>query len=206
MTTCPYCGTSYVTFRSNCQNCGAPLPPPDTDLYASLEDDQIPTPPLPPRPISDRYAWRLLLTDGMAIIGGVFALLGLIFGVIGFALTIGVVTAFVGIPFALIGLVFLGVGGGLLTSRYQYASRVVRVLREGTAAVGRIVNVAENYSVQVNNRHPWAIEYQFQVNGREVTGHVSTLTPPGSSIQPGRRACVLYLPEKPEINSLYPHP
>jgi hypothetical protein len=112
----------------------------------------------------------------------------------------------VGIPFALIGLVFLGVGGGLLASRYQYASRVVRVLREGTATVGRIVNVAENYSVQVNNRHPWAIEYQFQVNGREVTGHVSTLTPPGSSIQPGRRACVLYLPENPEINSLYPHP
>lgn len=206
MTTCPYCGTSYVTFRPNCQNCGAPLPPPDTDLYASLPEDQVLTPPPPPRPISDRYAWRLLLTDGVAITGGVFALLGVIFGITGLFLTVLVVTAFVGIPFALLGLVFLAVGGGLLAWRYQNASRVVRVLREGTAAIGRIVNVTENYAVQVNNRHPWSIDYQFQANGGEVTGRVTTLNPPGAQLQPGRRACILYLPEKPEINSLYPHP
>ena len=207
MITCPWCGTHYAAFQSNCQNCGGPLPLPAEAAAPEREDDprSVPPPP-PPRPISDSYVWRLLAADGGAIAGGVFALLGAIFTLVGVPLTIGIITAFVGLPFAGLGILFLGVGGLVLVRRYESAQKTVSVLRLGAAAPGRILEVRENYNVTVNNRHPWAILYQFQVNGRNYEGKVSTLNRPGAQLRPEKAVYVLYLPEAPELNTLYPHP
>lgn len=210
MITCPWCGTHYAAFQSNCKNCGGPLPPPAQAAAPAPEREapaarSVPPPP-PPRPISDSYAWRLLAADGGAIAGGVFALLGAIFLFVGVPLTIGIITAFVGLPFAGLGAVFLGVGGWLLVRRYESAQKTVSVLRQGEAVSGRILEVRENYNVTVNNRHPWTITYQFQMNGRDYEGKVSTLNRPDLQLQPQKAAYVLYLPEAPEVNTLYPHP
>ena len=121
-------------------------------------------------------------------------------------LTIGIVTAFVGIPFLLIGIGFLGVGSSAGLWRYQRAQKVVDVLRMGDAARGQIVGVQENYAVTVNGRHPWIIQYQFQVIGQVWEGEITTLKQPGSALQPGNAVCVLYLPSAPKWNSIYPHP
>ncbi|MGB8646423.1 MAG: DUF3592 domain-containing protein [Anaerolineae bacterium] len=205
MLTCPWCGTNYATFQSNCKNCGGPLPLP-AEKVPSESDEILPSPPLAPRPISDSYAWRLLSADGAAITGFVFLLLGLVFTLVGTGLTLGRVTAFVGIPFAIIGPLFLIVGLALGFWRYGQARQVIQVLREGQATEGQIIGVQENYSVRVNNRHPWLIRYQFQMSGRTFEGRVTTLNTPGAGLQAGKKAFVLYLPNAPEHNVLYPHP
>lgn len=205
--TCPWCGTSYLQFQPNCKNCGGPLqPPPRVLKVVSQAEEPIPAPPPPPRPISDRYAWRLLRSDGYTIAAGIFLLLGFIFTITGLPLMVAIITALAGLPFFLLGLAFLVGGGIMLVWRYQIALRIVRVLREGTATEGRILSLEMNPSVKINGSHPWKVEYGFQVNGREYTSNMSTLNIPGPHHHPGRRVCVLYLPEAPEISSLYPHP
>lgn len=219
MITCPYCGTNYPVFQSNCKNCGGPLPavavePGAREPTASLPPIMAPplmaapimAPPPAPRPISDRYAWRLVLTNGIAVAGLVFAILGAVFSLTGLGLTMGVITAFVGIPFLLMGLLFLALGGGILIWRYQLAMRVVNVLRWGEAVRGQVLDVREDTLVMVNNRHPWVIDYAFEAGGQQIKGSVATLNRPVAALQPGQPAYVLYMPDAPQYNALYPHP
>ena len=164
------------------------------------------TPPLPPRPISGRFVWRLLLTDGWAIAALVFALLGVVFAPLGLGLTVAMVTAFIGIPFAILGVAFLGLAIGAFVWRYWVAQMTVRVLREGDAVRGEIVEVLENYSVTIHGRHPWEIDYEFQAGGQVHRGRARTLNTPGARLRPGSPTFVLYLPGSPENSALYPHP
>jgi hypothetical protein len=133
-------------------------------------------------------------------------LLGIIFGLVGAGLTLGIVTAFVGIPFLLLGLVFLAVALVVGTRRYDRARRVVHVLRLGESTPGQIIDVRQDYSVRVNRQHPWVIRYQFRVNGQAYEGQVRTLNPVGASFQAGTSVWVLYLPDAPQWNAMYPHP
>lgn len=210
MITCPWCGTNYVTFQSNCQNCGGPLPAPVEDqspgLEAGFPGSSLQTPPPAPRPIGSRYAWRLMASDGWAIAALVFGLLGAVFSVVGVALTLGVVTAFLGIPFAAFGILFLVGGAAAAAWRYQEAQKSVEVLRSGEAVEGIITQVEINPHVRINGRNPWLIRYQFRANGQAYEGSVSTLNSPGPALQAGQRAYVLYLAQAPERNVLYPHP
>ena len=210
MITCPWCGTNYAAFQSNCNNCGGPLPVPEqaaAPIRAENEGEaEAPMPPPPPRQISSSYAWRLLVSDGWAITSLVFLLLGVIFAPLGFAMTVAIVTAFVGIPFLLLGVAFLGGGLAVVYWRYQVAQKLVEVLRNGEAAQGEISGAEVNYSVTINGRHPRTIAYRFHVAGRDYQGSVTTLNIPGAELRMGRRVCVLYLPAAPEHNSLYPHP
>jgi hypothetical protein len=202
MVTCPWCGTTYPTFQSNCSNCGGPLPAVDhTESDATL----LPPPPAP-RQISDKYVWRLISTDGWSIAAFVFVILGLVFSVVGTALTFSKIAAFVGVPFLCIGLPFLAAGGFILVRRYQQMHKIVDVLKNGAAVPGRITEVQENYSVTVNGRHPWMIRYQFLAAGQDYDGKVTTLNPPGPQLQAGKDVYVLYLTATPRWNSLYPHP
>lgn len=207
--TCPWCGTNYSAFQTNCRNCGGPLLalPASQPVSEAIElEPSLLTPPPPPRPIADSYVWKLMGTDGWSITAGIFAFIGAIFSFVGFGLTLGIITAFVGVPFLLLGLIFLGMGVYGLRTRYAEKRRIVEVLRHGQAAPGLIVSTEVNANVTVNGRHPWNIAYQFQVEGRNFEGRTSTLNIPGPQLQPGRAVCVLYTPNAPENNSLYPHP
>jgi hypothetical protein len=212
MITCPWCGTNYQTFQSDCPKCGGPMSIPAGEAAttagdaASTASDVPPVPPPAPRPIAGRYAWQLLLTDGWAVVAFVFGLLGIIFLPVGLGLTLGIITAIVGIPFLLLGLAFLGAGVGVGIWRYQEAQKVIGVLRIGEAAEGQIAGVDEILNVEINGRHPWQIRYQFVVAGQTYDGEVKTINPLGQALRPGKRACVLYLPGSPERNVLYPHP
>jgi len=203
MITCPWCGTTYAAYRSPCQKCGGPIPLP---ARAEQPEQDIAPPPPAPRPIADSYAWKLLFSDGWAVAALVFLLIGGIFVITGVPLVLVVVTAFVGLPFAVLGIMFLVAGAIILNQRLQKARVTVKVLREGQAARGQITNVDMNYSVRVNDRNPWTIQYAFQVMGDKYEGQVTTLNPPGPMIQPGKAMYVLYLPDNPQDNSLYPHP
>lgn len=207
MIICPWCGTNYLSFQSNCTNCGGAIPAPiETPQSSSEPQDHPPAPPPAPRPISDRYIWRLLYADGWAIAVFVLGLLGVIFTLVSAWLTLGVITAFVGIPLMLMGIFMLSLAVAGFIWRYQRAQKIVNVLRLGEAASAQIVEVWENYSVRVNGRHPWVIRYQFQLNGKDFEGNVTTYNPVGKELQPGQPVSVLYLPDDPQWNSIYPHP
>ena len=126
---CPWCGTNYLIFQSNCKNCGGPLPAVEerrtpafpAENSAPAQPAPFPAPPPPPRPIAGKYAWRILSTDAWAVAAFVFCLLGGVFAPLGAILTIALVTALVGLPFLLIGMAFLAAGAGILLWRYQRA-------------------------------------------------------------------------------------
>jgi len=205
MITCPWCGTNYAVFQSNCKNCGGPLTG-QTPAAASPEVPEVIVPPPAPRPVSKNYVWKLMLTDGWAIAAGVFVLMGFIFAGVGAILTIAIVTAFVGIPFLLIGLAELGGAAAVFYWRYQVFSKRVQVLQIGEAVLGQVAGAEQNLSVRINGRSPWIITYRFVSPQGEVEGRVSTLNDLGPQLQPGRPVYVLYLPGAPENNTIYPHP
>ncbi|PKN93524.1 MAG: hypothetical protein CVU44_09235 [Chloroflexi bacterium HGW-Chloroflexi-6] len=204
MITCPWCGTNYTEFQSNCRNCGGPLPIPPRPGVA--REEPLLAPPPAPRPIADSFAWKLVFSDGWFIAGMVFAILGGTFTCVGLGMSLALVTLLIGIPFALLGFAFLVGGGAAIYWRYQKARTTVRVLQVGQAARGEIVSVEQNYNVRVNQRHPWQIVYRFQANGQGYQGQVSTLNTLDSAIQAGNAVYVLYLPDAPENNVIYPHP
>ena len=203
MVTCPWCGTSYMVFQSNCSQCGGPIHPPE--VIEAAGGTPL-APPAAPRPISDSYAFKLMTSDGWSIAALVFLPLGIVFALVGFGLTVAIITAFVGLPFLLLGLLFLGAGGGVLIWRYRISQQQVQVLKWGEATLGCVSDVQENLSVEVNGRHPWTIAYQYEVNRQSYTGKVTTLNQLRNQLQPGRPVYVLYLRDKPVLSSLYPHP
>jgi hypothetical protein len=206
---CPWCGTNYTAFQSNCRNCGGTIPAPKETAERPARRaaaGELQFPAAPPREIAPNYIWKLFAQDGWVISAGIFALLGGIFSVTGAGLTIGVITAFVGLPFLGLGLLFLGGGGAVLYWRYQVAQDSVNVLKLGQAKEGEITALEPNYSVRINGRTPWNIRYTFSVDGKDYEGSTSTLNDPSYFMQAGSPAVVLYLPEKPESNQLYPHP
>jgi hypothetical protein len=206
MVICPWCGVNYPSFISSCEKCGGPIPYQAENHPAEENEPAYPPPPEAPRPISSNFAWKLMMTDGLAIAGFVLAMIGGIFTIVGLGLSIAIITAFIGIPFALMGIFTLIGGGIMLYIAYQQKSEVVKVLTWGKTTLGQITSVEENLSVRVNNRNPWVIEYQYQVNGQTYPGKVSTLHTPAAPYQPQKQVYVLYLPDAPAKNALYPHP
>ncbi len=205
MVICPWCGTNYITFQSNCSRCGGPIPASGITAAPPQEAEEI-LPPPPPRLISDQYRWKLMASDSWSVAALIFTFLGVVFTVLGFSLTVAVVTAFVGIPFLGLGLLFLGSGGGVLVWRYREAMKAVNILRNGQAVRGEVIGADINHGVMVNGRHPLTITYRFQAGGREVRNSLTTLNPLDLQFPPGKSVCVLYLAEAPQYSSLYPHP
>ncbi len=201
MIICPWCGTHYATFRSNCKNCGGPLPPPAEASAAPPPIPDLPEPPPPPRAFKGSFVWKKLGSDGWSIVALVFVLLGFTFTLVGCPLTFAFLT---GIIFAFLGLVFLGAGITIIIWRYQKAQQTLNVLRMGQAALGRITDVTQNYNVEVNGRNPWTIYYGFQVQGQDYEGETTTLRPVGFTHQAGQPVYVLYLEDDPAQNAIYP--
>lgn len=210
MITCPWCGTNYEEFQSNCDNCGGSLPQPiekAPDPVAQVSATEIPlSPPLPPRKIPPKVMRRMLFTDAGVISGTILMFIGAIFFIVGIPLVIAIITLPVGLPFAGLGFIFLVIGGILFFWRYENVRQTVSILRDGQAALGEITNVAQNYHIRVNNRYPWVIQFRFKVHGQSYQGKLSTLSQPDLSQQPGKAVYVLYQQDNPKKSTLYPSP
>ncbi len=213
--TCPYCGTHYRYFQPNCDNCGGSLPLPDpnvVDPTAVIDQPEAVTPAKPirppeaPRNVPNSHIWKLMSTSVGPILGGIFGVMGLIFTILGVMMTITIVAAMVGIPFLLIGVVFLGVGAPLFFVSLSRARTTLKVIRQGQEVLGQIVRVEQNFQVSINGRHPWKLTYQFEVGGKKYQGVNQTLSIPDLSQRPGQSVYVLYNPENPTENSIYPNP
>lgn len=174
---------------------------------AGLPDDGVPPPPpSPPRPIAGRYVWHLLFSDGWAIASFTILVNGVTFFPLGLGLALARINLPLGIVFVGLGLGLMAAGGAIFSRRYGAAKRTVEVLRSGLPAEGRVESVKEVTYIRVNGRHPWVIQYTFDVGGKRYMGNVRTLSVPGPHLQPGRRIWALYLQDEPGQNVLYPHP
>jgi hypothetical protein len=187
--TCPWCGTQYLKHQPNCINCGGPLPPPPGA-------DPGPAPPPPPRQLPSKFKKRVFFTRNvLVLIGVIFSPIGLLFTVIG-ALAL--------LPMLVLGLIFLILGLIMFRVGWKKASAVVNALVNGRAIEGRITDVYYDTSVAINNRSPWAIVYSFEVDGVSYQGKAQTWDPGARERKPGQPIHVLYLPEDPETNTIYP--
>lgn len=199
--TCPWCGTHHDSFQSTCSQYGGTLPRPPEEV-AGAEGSDLRVPPAPPRHLPRHYVRRILSTDAVAIVAGIFCLLGAVFLAVGLGLVFPAVTAVVGLVFTVLGLCFLGVGIPLMAWRHGRAKGMADILREGTAVLGEIVSVYQSYQIQVNGRFPWSIVYRFRAAGQEIEGKVSTLSEPDLSQQAGKPVYVLYERDNPARNTI----
>ena len=163
-----------------------------------------PPPPPPPRELPKEFIRRAQHVSKFellfgSIFGGVGVFLGLIFFVIG-------LTTFIWL-FALIGLVigaiFGGIGGAVLYAGRRRSRNLLQVLSQGEVTTGEIDAVALDYSVRVNQRHPWRIGYFFTVAGVRHAGSGRAWTA-DETLQPGAPVHVVYLAMDPGRNSIYP--
>jgi hypothetical protein len=208
MITCPRCNTLYQEFQFECEKCGAslPLPPADgsePEQITPAADEPI-APSMPPRQVPKMALGRLLKNQPGAIIGGIFLLIELfIFTVVTIAIS-PIFRLSDSLFFLLFNVGFIVIGAVLFIRGFQKALRTVKILRDGQAALGEITDVSPNYRVRINNRHPWIIQYSFKVFGSDYQGKLSTLNQPDADYQPGKATYVLYQPDDPQQNTLYP--
>jgi membrane protein implicated in regulation of membrane protease activity len=205
MITCPWCGTNYTSFQPNCHNCGGSLPlPPEVTITPSARSLVAPSPP--PREVPRRALWHIMSSDYWADVGLILSLFGLVFALISIPVAVSLVTTCVGLPFLGLGLLLLCVGIAVLVGRCSMAQQTVEVLRQGEGVVGEIVSVVQNYQVSVNGRHPWTVEYDYEVEGRRYGAEVNTLSRPDLSKEPGSRVYVLFMRDDPSQSTIYPSP
>jgi len=106
--------------------------------------------------------------------------------------------------FALFNLGFFIFGAILFFRGFLKAQQTLSILRDGQAALGEITDISLNYRVRINKRHPWIIQYKFKVLGSDYHDKLSTLSQPDSDHEPGKAVYVLYQPDDPQKNTLYP--
>jgi hypothetical protein len=102
------------------------------------------------------------------------------------------------------GLLFLIVSLPILWWRYNEAKQKLQAFQRGQPILGEITDIHINYNVRSGTRRPWVIHYRFQINGRDYEGRVNTLNREAANYQPKQPVYVLYLPDHPEQNTLYP--
>jgi hypothetical protein len=186
MITCPWCGTNYAEFQSNCGKCGGSLPIPPQPGVA--REEPLLAPPPAPRPIADRFAWKPVFSDGGSSPGWFchprhFPRVGeFVFGGCNHPCWFPCPAD---LPSWLEARHLL---------RYQSLYRPRLAGRAGCAR--KIVSVEQNYNVRVNQRHPGR---SFTASGHraviKVRFHLNTLD---SAIQAGNAVYVLYLPDAPK--------
>lgn len=190
---CGWCGSDAAAGATNCARCGGPL---GSALGAG------PRPPDAPRDLPARFVRRELVTGNTGVWFGAAwcALTGIfpaLFTVLSCANPVMAPAALLSLVFPVPG-VIIGVVG------YRKARRRVDVLRHGRSATGTVDGAGPDTSVTVNGAHPWKLQYLFDADGRRLAGAVSSLDPGARAFAVGAPVHVVYLPEDPERNDLWP--
>jgi hypothetical protein len=196
--TCPWCKHYWPAgmVAAECANCGGALPAPPGPTRAA-------EPPAIPRRLPQRYTNDLLGWKNVgAIVGTVFAAFGALFAAIGVGLCFVLLP--LGLGFFGFGALFGTIGWLLRSASRKSALRQIDALTRGHVAEGQLVGVRQDFSESINGRHPYRIEYVFYVNGQPLGGSTSGWDIVNALRQPGEPLWVVFLPENPSINSIWP--
>ena len=170
-------------------NGGRPMPPlPGMELG--------PPPPETPRELPKGFALRTRLT------GNVATWVGLIFFTFGTVMAIAIsfaslwATLFPG---------FFALGGfGMLRHGLTHASNTLRAFRFGTAVAGTVHSIGLDPNNRINDQYARKLIYHFQVGNQLHEGTLISFDSTLSTRRHGQPLWVLYLPEDPSKNTLYP--
>lgn len=196
---CPWCGQRTLENAYDCRKCGGPLPPP-------IGDDPGPSPPLPPRKLPSGYKRRMIFTnDAISLVGIIFLCVGLPLGTV-FTI-LGVVIPGMWLFTVIggsIGGIFTLLGGAMAYFGIQNGLQKVSTFEHGQATIGEVVDMFIDRTISVNNRNPWRIIYTFDVHGRPYHGKALSWQHAPQTQAVGNRIYVLYMPDDPEQNVIYP--
>ncbi len=195
---CPWCKqfSPAAPPGADCGNCGGPLPPPPSVGRALA-------PPPTPRHLPERYTRARLLSKNVgALVGTVFAAFGGLFGALGVGLCFVLLP--LGLGFMGFGVLFGGIGLALRSASRKDALRQIAALTYGVTAEGQVVSVGRDTSESINGRNPFLIEYVFSVNGQALGGATKGWDIVNATRQPGQPLWVVYLPNDPSVNSIWP--
>lgn len=188
MARCGWCGTHNPDGKTNCINCGGPLPkPPGPELGEP--------PPPAPRIIPVRYSMQKLYTRNFGCwFGGIWAAVG------GLIMVVFTVLGVVLLPMlggACLGSIFFLVGAVVAVVAFRSAARHLAVQRRGLAAEGQVVDVSLSDGL-------WKVSYVFQVGGASIGGTAMSSDPVTALAKPGDLLWVTYVPNDPERNAPWP--
>lgn len=109
--------------------------------------------------------------------------------------------------FGLIGLftaLFPLVGLLLLGHAVRGNRREIRAFTHGVVARGQVVRSGEDRSYEYNGKHPWTVDWEFEVEGERYTGSLSNMNHALlSHLATGTKVTVLHLRGAPKVNTLY---
>jgi hypothetical protein len=145
-----------------------------------------------PKGFAFRQKWSRNI---LSLVGGVFFVIG---GILTFALL------FLGGWPALFPLLFALGGYAMMRSGRRSAAATLNAFTRGTAVKGKVVSVTMDYSQSINGQHPWKLVYHFPVGGEWQEGIAVSWDSTVTMRAAGQPLWVLYLPEDPEQNTLYP--
>lgn len=174
---CPWCKSEFLnpTF-SNCPNCGGSLP------LISAAGDPGEKPPMAPRELPKKYIRRV------KYFGNVMSMIGFIFTVV----------FFWSIIFPIIGIFIWRKG-------IKDANDELIPLAQGDSTIGEIENIAVDYSKKINGRSPFTVTFLFTANGQKYRGSVGNIFDNiDIQKQPGDKVWVVYMPQNPELSSIWP--
>jgi hypothetical protein len=158
---------------------------------------------------------REFLTSASGILALVFTILGVVFfGAGAVMVAFGSVSQVADAPFAVsgtlwgIGVPFLIIGGIVGTVGIVIGMRRMRLLRlreqlraHGHSVDATIVHVSQEFRVRVNRRHPWLIQYQYEVGGVAYRGSETMMESPAEYVV-GATVVVRYDPSDPAQSTL----
>lgn len=174
--TCPWCKSQfYNSYASNCANCGGALP---------IAEGNGPGEPPPPTPriLTKSYVRAVKYTSNVNTIIGIIFTIPFFWSVI----------------FPIIG-IFLWRKG------LRDAKGELMPLEHGAHTKGEITSVRVDYSKNMNGKHPKILEFVFTANGQKWPGSVPNIMDPVELWKrPGDQIWVVYMPENPEISSVWP--
>ncbi len=173
---CGWCGTSNRRdLTPTCSRCSGPLP-------SVPGGDAGPKPPSAIRELPKGYDRRVKFTKNVPVI------LGATFTIV-FSWTI----------------VFPIIGVFLWRFGYIRAKRQLKVLREGIPARGKITAVFEDVNVNINNKHPWKIKFEFESSDGTIReGSVEAWDPAQRERVIGEPIWVVYSNDDVKAHSIWP--
>ena len=102
-------------------------------------------------------------------------------------------------------LIFPIIGYFLWKNGKEKILKKLKALEEGTAVIGKVIDVYKDTSVTMNGRNPWAMEYSFETKtGQTESGTTSSWDPSISEFSTNDKIWIVYIPKDPSMNSIWP--
>ena len=179
---------------------GAPLEFSDgAEARAARFEPAGPEPPPPPREMPSGADAKGVFAF---LFGGIFTGVALLFIIVGVVILLS--GALFGLFFIFFPMIHLGIGLVALRSAVRSRNENQVLGEAGVATVAEVESIDRNRKVRINGRHPYLLEYRFVLDGLTHVGDYSTMNRAVTSHEPGDQIWILYEPDDPSNNIIWP--